>query len=429
MSTLLKRGSNGAAVRDLQTFLNAAGTSPRLKVDADFGAATERAVKAFQKKVGLVVDGKAGPQTVTALKRATEKPKAAKAEPDKSAMKGGTLASIAPKTVAAPPPNVGGLVLRDTARPIDEIIVHCAATPEGKDFTVADIRAWHKARGWSDIGYHYVVYRDGRILEGRPVGQVGAHCADKGKNKGTIGICYVGGVAADGKVAKDTRTAAQRASLLWLVAELAEKFSVKRITGHNQYAAKACPSFSVPGDALGNVGDFLLGDRIVSRPTPVLDAHPEPKKAAFVGPLVGGIVVGALEKKITGALERLVKDEDSPVTRGAVPEIVKTVAEAALPQVIDEVLPRIEEKVRPITENANNQEPWYQSRVILGTLVSVGALGAGLLGAQVDAEAQGEIVDAIIGAVEAVSTLVAIGGSLYALYGRIRGAKLKPLGK
>src|SRR5690606_18013952 len=124
---------------------------------------------------------------------------------------------------------------------------HCAATPEGKDFTVDDIRSWHKQRGFSDIGYHYVVYRDGRVMLGRPIGQIGAHV--EGHNTGTIGICYIGGMTADSKTAKDTRTEAQRSSLLWLTSQLARKFrNVTKITGHNQYAAKACPSFDVRKD-------------------------------------------------------------------------------------------------------------------------------------------------------------------------------------
>lgn len=80
---------------------------------------------------------------------------------------------------------------------------------------------------------------------------------------------------------------------------------------------------------------------------------------------------------------------------------------------------RVSAAVEKVVENATNREPWYRSRVILGSIVSVLALGAGALGANVDAAAQGEIVDAIIRAVEAGSTLVAIGGSLYALWGRI----------
>ncbi|MCW5722853.1 MAG: N-acetylmuramoyl-L-alanine amidase [Devosia sp.] len=251
MSTLLKRGSRGAAVRALQELINRAVGAPAVKVDGDFGPATELAVKAAQQRLGLVIDGIAGPQTMTALKREAEKPKPGRAEPDKSAM------NVNPPhekgwfgTPSAPPPNVSAVNLLDTVRPISEIIVHCAATPEGKDFTVDDIRAWHKQRGWSDIGYHYVVYRDGRVMLGRPIGQIGAHVA--GRNTGTIGICYIGGVSADGKTAKDTRTAAQRAALLWLVGQLAAKHKgVRKISGHNEYAAKACPSFDVRRDPLG----------------------------------------------------------------------------------------------------------------------------------------------------------------------------------
>jgi len=250
-STLLKRGSKGVAVRELQSMLNAAGASPVLKVDGDFGPATERAVKAYQRSAKLVVDGIVGPQTRTALKQAITPVQPGRPEPDKSAMD-----QPAPATGAAGqvrrPPNADSLQLLSTARAINEIIAHCAATPEGKDYTVADIRAWHKQRGWSDIGYHYVVYRDGRVMLGRPVGQVGAHVS--GRNTGTIGVCYVGGVAADGKTAKDTRTAAQRDSLLWLVRQLKAKHpSIRKVTGHNQYAAKACPSFDVRKDALGSV--------------------------------------------------------------------------------------------------------------------------------------------------------------------------------
>ena len=100
-------------------------------------------------------------------------------------------------------------------RKITKIIVHCSATPEGKDYSVDTIRDWHLARGWRDIGYHFVIYRNGEIAEGRPIEQSGAHC--KGENYCSIGICYIGGVEAekkDGKwPPKDTRTADQVAAL------------------------------------------------------------------------------------------------------------------------------------------------------------------------------------------------------------------------
>ena len=126
-------------------------------------------------------------------------------------------------------------------RKITEIIVHCAATPEGKDFTVDDIARWHKQRGCRTIGYHHVVYRDGSVHPGRPEGEIGAHCT--GHNACSIGVCYIGGVAADGKTAKDTRTPEQRKALLMLLRRLRAKYPNAKIHGHRDFAAKACPSF------------------------------------------------------------------------------------------------------------------------------------------------------------------------------------------
>ena len=126
-------------------------------------------------------------------------------------------------------------------RKINEIIVHCAATREGRDFTVEDITRWHKARGFATIGYHYVIYRDGSIHEGRPLEQIGAHCV--GHNKHSIGICYIGGCASDGKTPKDTRTPEQKEALLALLRRLKARFPNATIHGHREFAAKACPSF------------------------------------------------------------------------------------------------------------------------------------------------------------------------------------------
>jgi N-acetylmuramoyl-L-alanine amidase len=126
-------------------------------------------------------------------------------------------------------------------RNIKEIIVHCAATPEGKDFTVADIKKWHLARGFNDIGYHYVIYRDGSVHKGRNEDVVGAHCT--GHNTNSIGVCYIGGVATDGKTPKDTRTAEQKSALLGVLKQLKSKYPNATIHGHRDFAAKACPSF------------------------------------------------------------------------------------------------------------------------------------------------------------------------------------------
>ena len=127
-------------------------------------------------------------------------------------------------------------------RELNEIVVHCAATREGQNFTVNQIRQWHKARKWSDIGYHYVIYLDGSTHTGRPLRLKGAHV--RGRNTGTIGICYVGGVAKDRKTPKDTRTPAQKRALEALIKKLMREHpTIKKVSGHNQYAAKACPSF------------------------------------------------------------------------------------------------------------------------------------------------------------------------------------------
>lgn len=128
-------------------------------------------------------------------------------------------------------------------RTINDIIIHCSATAEGKDYTVEDIRRWHKARGWKDIGYNYVIYRDGSVHEGRKESVVGAHCV--GHNTNSIGVCYIGGCASDGKTPKDTRTEAQKIALVTLVRKLKAKYPMAGVHGHNEYAAKACPSFDV----------------------------------------------------------------------------------------------------------------------------------------------------------------------------------------
>lgn len=126
-------------------------------------------------------------------------------------------------------------------RAIKKIIVHCADTPEGRDDRAADIKRWHtEERGWSDIGYHYVVDLDGTIEPGRPVEKAGAHCT--GHNADSIGVCYVGG--CDKKMQpKDTRTDAQKASLLLLLKYLVAKYPGVTIYGHRDFANKSCPSF------------------------------------------------------------------------------------------------------------------------------------------------------------------------------------------
>lgn len=149
-------------------------------------------------------------------------------------------------------------------RSITKIIIHCSATPEGRDYTVEDIKRWHRERGFRTIGYHYVIYRDGTIHPGRPLSEAGAHCA--GQNATSIGICYIGGCASDGHTPKDTRTKEQKEALRSLVQLLKASFPHATVHGHCEFtctkfknkptdcsqschncphAAKACPSFDV----------------------------------------------------------------------------------------------------------------------------------------------------------------------------------------
>lgn len=134
------------------------------------------------------------------------------------------------------------MIVGTEMREINKIIIHCSATKEGELFTVEDIDRWHKARGFKGIGYHYVIYLNGRIKNGRPVNEIGAHC--KGYNKNSIGICYIGGLDKNGKP-KDTRTPEQKEAILMLLDILKKEYPNATVHGHYEFAAKACPVFCV----------------------------------------------------------------------------------------------------------------------------------------------------------------------------------------
>ena len=203
MAILLTKGSRGEQVKRLQQALH-------LIQDGIFGAITEEAVKAFQKAHGLKADGIVGDKT---------------------------WALLAPMEGS----------LKMSTRRIDRIIVHCTATPEGRAETVDSIRRMHKAQGWSDIGYHYLIYLDGSIHVGRDVNIIGAHCF--GYNANSIGVCYVGGCDKKMKE-KDTRTEAQKKSLLKLLKDLRRLYPRARIYSHRDLdkKGKACPSFDATSE-------------------------------------------------------------------------------------------------------------------------------------------------------------------------------------
>lgn len=215
----IKPGNNSADVKTLQSALNKLGYG--LAVDGVFGPKTEAAVKNYQYKNELSVDGVVGPKTWSKLGFSTAD-------------------EITP------------------GRFINMLIVHCAATPEGKDFTSQSVSAWHEARNFSFymdpksgkkmyVGYHYLIHLDGTVEECRPESVRGCHTS--GYNANSIGICYIGGVAADGKnTPKDTRTPAQKSALVNLLKRLKDKYPGASIHGHNEFAAKACPSFNVKAE-------------------------------------------------------------------------------------------------------------------------------------------------------------------------------------
>ena len=209
VTIIARKGDKGVKVKLVQRLL-------KVYPDGIFGNLTEEAVKEFQQANNLAADGIVGIKTWTKLL---------------------------------------GYCLLPSKRVITEIIVHCTATPEGKDYTIADITRWHKDRGFSTIGYHYVVYRDGSVHEGRNVDVAGAHCT--GHNAHSIGVCYVGGlqyiprVAVSKLPAKDTRTKAQKEALLKLLTKLKTLYPAAQIHGHRDFANKACPSFDATKEYKG----------------------------------------------------------------------------------------------------------------------------------------------------------------------------------
>jgi N-acetylmuramoyl-L-alanine amidase len=126
-------------------------------------------------------------------------------------------------------------------RQINKIIIHCSATPEGRKTSADEIKSWHLERGFSDIGYHYIVHLDGSISYGRNIDKIGAH--SKGQNKMSIGVCYIGGLD-ECLDPKDTRTPQQKESLLILLKTLKKLHSKAVIYGHRDFSDKACPSFN-----------------------------------------------------------------------------------------------------------------------------------------------------------------------------------------
>lgn len=194
------------AISLIQTGLGQLGYEPG-KVDGLWGARTEAAMRALVEARGLAAGGGLKPVTSAVISH------------------GKTL--------------------------VDEIVVHCSATRADwmDDATLAskraEIRRWHLAKDWADIGYHWLIDRDGKVAAGRPESVVGAHV--EGHNTGKLGVCLIGGFgsSADDSFGKHF-TAAQDTSLRQLIQGIGMRTPIRRVSGHNEYAERACPGFNVP---------------------------------------------------------------------------------------------------------------------------------------------------------------------------------------
>lgn len=137
------------------------------------------------------------------------------------------------------------------------LVLHCTATPEGREVTAADIRRWHTSpvskggRGWKQVGYTDIIHLDGKVErlvnnnEDANVDPWEITNGAKGYNSVSRHVVYAGGCARDGKTPKDTRTPAQRKAMEEYVKDFHRRFTEVRIIGHNEVASKACPSFDV----------------------------------------------------------------------------------------------------------------------------------------------------------------------------------------
>lgn len=216
---IYKKGSRGEVVKQIQRALC-------LYPDGVFGTLTEEAVMSFQRENGMVADGIVGQATLTKL---------------------------LPKRPSS------SFNIKTSKRRITDLVVHCTASREGQNLTVEQIRKMHKKKGWSDIGYHYVIDINGNVFNGRDVNIIGAHVS--GHNAHSIGIVYVGGLDRNEKP-KDTRTDKQKSALLALLKRLKGIYPSAKISGHRDFSPdkngnniiepfewiKSCPCFNAKAE-------------------------------------------------------------------------------------------------------------------------------------------------------------------------------------
>ena len=144
------------------------------------------------------------------------------------------------------------------SKPLTYLVIHCTATPEGREVSADEIRRWHtspqpKGRGWKQVGYSDIIHLDGTVENLVPynddnlVDSWEITNGASGINSISRHVVYAGGISADDvKKAKDTRTWLQELAMITYVKETIARHPNIKVAGHNQFAQKACPSFNVP---------------------------------------------------------------------------------------------------------------------------------------------------------------------------------------
>lgn len=163
------------------------------------------------------------------------------------------------------------------------VTIHCSATPEGREISAETISKWDIER-FNQVSYHYVIEIDGTVKNTLPLDRLGAHVG--GHNSNNIGICYVGGLDADGNP-KDTRTDAQKSAMVGLLDELHGKFGALQVLGHKDWpnVQKACPCFDVKSWLQGLASTPLKTDMVVNTPNDTLNVRTHPDSMTVLGEL------------------------------------------------------------------------------------------------------------------------------------------------
>lgn len=132
-----------------------------------------------------------------------------------------------------------------STRDIHTIVVHCLQTPVQRADSAEDVHKWHKDKGWSGIGYHYVIQADGTLQIGRDIDKQGAHVYKH--NKGTIGVAMAGGMDWDGNIVENSFTKDTLMVLDDMLRKLMCMYPDAKVVGHRELDPnRACPCMDIP---------------------------------------------------------------------------------------------------------------------------------------------------------------------------------------